>query len=116
MLLKRNRVTKCCYLINLITFDGQGDQENLQISIDFSSKRYTGSICKNAIHFISHHGNTNQSHNKVLLYHCDSYNPKRAVITRVPEEVEKLEPLCAASGNVISGAVTMEAQQVPPKS
>ena len=29
--------------------------------------------------------------------------------------MEKLEPSCAASGNVINGAVTKEVQQVPPQ-
>lgn len=65
--------------------------------------------------FISHRGNTNPSHNKALLSPCDGYNHKGSNYRSSSEEVGKLEPWCAASGNVINGAVIMEVQQVPPK-
>ena len=44
-------------------------------------------------------GNTNQSHNEISSHTCKDGLFKKKKITRVGEDVEKLEPLCTVGRN-----------------
>lgn len=52
------------------------------------------------LNIIGHQGYANKNHEVLLYIHEDNYNLKRQIIPSVSTNVEKLEPLYLAGGNV----------------